>query len=211
MRLLLLIVALALPASAQESSDLFESLYAEGQRVQATTTSIGAEFTETTVSSLLVEPIVARGTLIAAAPGRLVMDYATGQRQTVIVSDDRLTVRWPDQGRQETRMIDRTRERVGRYFGDASPRELRRLFDIEAATDPDHPDTYRIDMSPRRDEIREGLTTLQIWVNQSTVLMERMFMVFPGGDSKLIELHDMRLNVPVDDTTFAIPAEPGRE
>jgi hypothetical protein len=38
-------------------------------------TSIRATFTETTVSTLLVKPIVARGTIIAAPPARVRMAF----------------------------------------------------------------------------------------------------------------------------------------
>lgn len=189
-------------------TDLFESLYARSLGARAAIDSVAAEFTETTVSSLLVEPLIARGTLVAAEPGNIVMEYVTGERRKIVIVDDRLVVVWPERPSHEVRTIRTTRERVSRYFRDASTTDLRRLFAITASVDPEHPDTYRVAMSPRRDEIREGLTSLQLWVSQESILMERLFMEFPNGDSKLIELQNMRLNVPVDETTFAIPDEP---
>ncbi len=206
MRLLAALVSLLLPLNGVQP-DLFESLYSRGQSVRATIKTIAAEFTDTTVSPLLLEPIIDQGTLVAAQPGDLIMEYKTGERRTVIVTGDSLIVFWPDERRREMKRVSSTLEAVDKYFTDATPQELRRLFDIAASTDAEFPDTYRVDMTPRRDEIRKGLASLRLWVDRETVLMKRMSMAFPDGTRKLIELDDMRLNVPVDGSTFAIPGD----
>jgi outer membrane lipoprotein-sorting protein len=59
-------------------------------------------------------------------------------------------------------------------------------------------------MNPKRDQIRKGLELLQIWVDEDTSLLSRMRMAFPGGDSKEIQLEDVRMNVPVDESLFTV-------
>jgi outer membrane lipoprotein-sorting protein len=207
--LLLCAIGLSLANWQQKTvPDLFESLHARSLAQRATMYTISGRFTETTVSSLLVQPIVARGTLIAAKPGRIVMKYTSPEPRTVIVNGNRLVVHWPQRDQQEMHNISQTQERVQRYFSGASPTELRDLFDITVSPDSDVSQTYRVDMRPRRNQIREGLERLQIWVDRETTLMTRMRMVFPDGDSKEIQLEDVQINVPAEDAIFAVPDGP---
>jgi outer membrane lipoprotein-sorting protein len=179
--------------------DLFDRLVVEGRARQQTISTIGARFTETTVSSLLTKPIVAKGTVVAEKSGRMVMKYSSPQAKTLTVTADRLIVSWDDGSRpREELNIAQAQKRVQKYFADASPKELRQSFDIRAAIDPAAPNTYRIDMVPKRKQIKEGLERLQIWVDKETTLMVRMQMSFPGGDSKTIELEDVKTNVPFE-------------
>ena len=61
-------------------------------------------------------------------------------------------------------------------------------------------------MVPRRKPIAEGIDRLRIWVDRSRLQMIKMTLDYPGGDSKTLELHDVRTNVPLDDSAFAILA-----
>lgn len=206
---ILLLFAAALPIAGAQSAtaaDLFESLHERSQARQATTRSLGARFTETTVSSLLTEPVVARGTIVAARPGRLIMKYASPDQRTVVVNGDRLVVSWPERHQREDLNIAETQQRIEKYFASASVKDLRGFFDIVAGPDPSVANTYRIDMTPRRKPIKQGLDRLEIWVDQDTVLMTRMRLTFPGGDTKTIQLDDVRTNVPAGDELFAVPA-----
>lgn len=185
-------------------SDPFDALHARGQALQRETQSIAASFTETTVSSLLVEPLVSQGTLVTEAPGRMVMDYLTPERRRLIVDNDRLAVTWPDRDQTEMRAIGDTRARVQRFFANASPDELRDFFDIAVDTDPQLPDTVAVTMTPRRGQIREGLALLELWVEPETAVMRQMRMTYPTGDSTTIALHDIRLNDPIDEAVFTM-------
>jgi outer membrane lipoprotein-sorting protein len=192
-------------AASQAVAPSFEALYLLSRERQAEVESLGARFVETTVSSLLVDPVVARGTLVAVRPGRVVMQYTSGEPRTVVVDGAKLVVYWPRRRERETINIAETQERVKKYFTGAPAAELRRLFDIAVAADPAMPSSYRIDMKARRDQIKRGLERLQIWVDRETTLMVRMRMEFPGGDSKDVRLEDVRVNVPVDEGLFAAP------
>jgi len=207
MKSIVLFAAVSLATGALQSGPVpsFEALHARSQERQATVTSIASRFTETSVSSLLIDPVVTRGTLIAVKPGRVVMHYESADPRTVIVDGSRLIVHWPGRNQQETLNIAETQERVRRYFSSAAPSELRGYFDISVSRDSTVPGTFRIDMKPRRDQIKKALELLQIWVDEDTTLLARMRMAFPGGDSKDIRLEDVRVNVPIDERVFAVP------
>jgi outer membrane lipoprotein-sorting protein len=208
MRIALAAAVVGLVAAAPVAQSLvpsFEALHLRGRERQARITSVVARFVETTVSSLLVEPVVARGTLVAVKPGRVVLQYTSGEPRTVVIDGPRLLLHWPRRDERETLNIAETQERVQKYFAGAGAAELRRLFEIGVAADPAAPSAYRIGMKPKREQIRKSLERLVLWVDRESVLMTRMRMEFPGGDTKDIQLEDVRLNVPVDESLFSVP------
>jgi outer membrane lipoprotein-sorting protein len=205
---LLVSIGLAIAEAGQTRALSFEALYAQSQKQQKDITSLGAQFIETTVSSLLVDPIVARGRVIAVKSGRVVMTYESPEPRTVIVDGDRLFVHWPQRGQLETLNIAEAQQRVRKYFTGASPDDLKGFFDIAVSVDGKERDAHLVDMRPRRDQIKQALERLQIWVDRDTTLMIKMRMIFPGGDSKEIRLENLRANVPVDESLFKPPARP---
>jgi outer membrane lipoprotein-sorting protein len=194
-----------------QRSDPLEDLFARGRAQQASVTSLAASFVETTVSSLLREPIVARGTLVAARPARIVMRYDGPDGRTIYVDETYLTVTSAAKPAGDRLNIAETQRRVQKYFVDASTRELRQSFDIVLANDPAPDGPYRLDMTPKRKQIKEGLQRLRLWIDRDRLLLIKMAMEFPGGDSKTLVLSDVRLNVPIDARTFAVPGRGGGE
>ncbi len=182
--------------------DLFTEIYARGLVRQRTMTSLRARFTETTTSSLLVKPIVAHGTVVAAAPARVAMTYTDPEAKTLTMDGKTLTLSWPD--RQERQQINITdiQKRIDRYFTHASVDELRSMFEIAAGPDVKLRHADLIDMKPKRKQIREGLERLELWIDRNNDLLVQMRMTFPGGDQKTIALDDLTLNVPVTDDMF---------
>ena len=71
--------------------------------------------------------------------------------------------------------------------------------------------TWRVDMVPRRKQIREGLSGLQIWIDQRSLFMRQMRMDFASGESKTFSLEDVQLNAPLPKGLFDTgPAAPSR-
>ena len=191
--------------SAQAVVPAFEALVLLGRRQLAETTTVRAAFVETTHSSLLLEPVVSSGTVLAVEPGRMVMRYTGEQARTVIVDDGRLVVHWPGRGETETIDIVETEVRVQRYFVNASAAELRRLFRVEVSRDTDTPATYLITMIPTRRQIRDGLAELRIWVPHDVSFITRLRMDYANGDSRDYRFDDVEFNVPVDEALFTVP------
>jgi outer membrane lipoprotein-sorting protein len=182
--------------------DLFADIYARGMVKQRTMKSLRARFTETTTSSLLMKPLVAHGTVVAAAPARMVMTYTDPEAKTLTVDGKTLSVNWPD--RQERQQINITdiQKRIDHYFTHASVDELRSMFEIAARPDPKLHRVDLIEMTPKRRQIRDGLDRLELWIDRDNDLLVQMRMTFPGGDQKTVALEDLTLNVPVTDAMF---------
>jgi len=193
-------------AAAPQPADPLDALFARGKAMQATVHSISASFTETTVSSLLRDPLVARGTVVAAVPLRMLMTYTTPEVRYVLMDQTRIVTVVPSRRERDELNIADMQRRIQRYFVEASPKELRQSFDISLAPDPALPGADLMDMRPRRKQIKEGLARLRLWIDRTSLVMSKLRMDYADGDSRTIELSDIKINPPVDDRTFAIPS-----
>ncbi len=210
-RPVLLLFALAGLAAGRLPADLFDELFAKAAPIDASMKTVRARFVETTTSALLKEPLVARGTLSAERPARLRLDYDVPEKRTLIVDERQLVMDWPSRGEHTVRDITQVQERVKKYFTARDPAQLRSHFDINAVIDSALTGTWRVDMVPRRKQIREGLSGLQIWIDQRTLFMRQMKMDFAGGESKTFALEDVQLNAVLPKGVFETgPVPPSR-
>jgi outer membrane lipoprotein-sorting protein len=193
----------AAPAQkAPGRGDLFDELFKQGQAKNGALKTLTASFVETTTSSLLTRPLVSSGTLAVERPSRIVMRYTQPDDRVVLIDGDTLTMSWPSKNVRQSKDIGAAQKRIQKYFVDSSPNELRSHFTIAAREATDRPGTYLVDMTPKRKQIQEGLSKLELWVDRSTQLMAAMRMTFPNGDTKLMTFTDVKPNAPVDPALF---------
>jgi outer membrane lipoprotein-sorting protein len=184
--------------------DLFDEIYERGQSTDAWRT-LTAAFTETSTSSLLAKPLIAKGTLAVARPDRVVMLYDEPDRRTVLIDRSSLMIVWPARGIRSTSDISASQRRVQRYFVDKTPQELRRHFTITARVAADRPGTWHLSLVPTQKRIYEGVTRIELWVDRHSLLLAAMAMTFPNGDRKLLEFSDVRINPTLEPRTFDPP------
>jgi outer membrane lipoprotein-sorting protein len=205
-RTILPLVLLGALGATGQTRDPLDDLFARGRAMQATLHSVSASFTETTVSSLLRDPLVARGTVIAAMPLRMLMTYSSPEVRYILLDQTRIVTVVPARHEREELNIADMQKRIQKYFVDASPKELRQSFDITLTADPSNRAADLMDMTPRRKQIKEGLSRLRLWIDRSSLVMLKMRLDYADGDSRTLELTDVKLNVPVDERTFVIPS-----
>lgn len=195
-RLFVLLLALAgvSTAAAPAPADLFDDLFARSQPIDATVKTIDASFIETTESPLLRKPLVAEGTVHVVRPHAVEMVYTKPERKTITIKDGKLLLDMPQRNIKQDRDISEALARIDKYFVDKSPKELRRHFTIAASEDKERAGTYRIDMTPKRKQIEQGLTRLELWLRKDTLLLDAMRMHFPGDSTKMMEFRDLVLN-----------------
>jgi outer membrane lipoprotein-sorting protein len=208
---LLLVACIALTASrAQQTSDApldpsarsFDQLYEEGQRRNAGMKTLTARFTETTTSSLLVRPLVARGIVLVERPARVALRYSDPDDRVIVIDDRTLTSSWPT-----TRTLDiaTAMSRVQKQFVDGSAADLRREFEIDDRQILATRDGYHVSMTPKRRQIREALTKLDLWVDRESLLLSTMRMTFASGDTKTMMFEDVVANAPLPPGAFERP------
>ena len=196
--------SLLLHAAAGVSRDLFDEIYARGRGIESSLKTVTARFTETTTSSLLSRPLVARGTLAVERPSKIVLRYSDPEPRTVLIDQNRLTLVWPSHAVHQETDIASAQRRIEKYFLDKSPDELRRNFTITATEADDRAETWRVTMVPTRKQIQQGLTRLDLWIDRTTMLLAAMKMTFPNEDTKLMVFENVVVNGPVDQKMFFV-------
>jgi outer membrane lipoprotein-sorting protein len=196
-------VLAGLPAAAA-APDLFDEIYARGQKQNAGLKTMTAAFTETSTSALLAKPLVERGLVFVERPARVALRYSDPQARVVLIDGDTLTVSWPSASIHSTTDIGAAQRRVQKYFVDSSAKELRGHFDISAREAGDRPGTYLLTMVPKRKQIQEGIARLELWLDRTTLLLAAMRMTFPSGETKLMTFTDLKQNPQIDAAMFIV-------
>jgi outer membrane lipoprotein-sorting protein len=209
-RLSIVLLAGVLTASATTRAgapaDLFDDIYRKGQPLEQSIKTIRAHFTETTTSSLLVKPVVAEGTLLAVRPSDILLSYTRPEKKLLRIDATTLRFVWPDRKLHETRDIRESQARVQKYFVDKTPAELRRHFAITATDDTARPGTWRIEMLPKRKQIQQGVTKIELWIDQRTSMLSTMTLTFTGGDTKTMAFTDVEVNAPITLADLGLPS-----
>ena len=190
-------------ASAQTARDLFDEIYERGRPTEATLETLTASFVETSTSTLLAKPLVARGTVAVERPSRIVLDYTEPDVRRVLIDGSVLLVTWPSRSIRRQQDIGAAQGRVQKYFVGKSPEELRRHFKITARQAPDRSAAWHVDMIPTRKQLLEGVSRIELWIAHDTVLPVSMRLTFPNGDTKLMEFSDVKVNPVLPQDTFS--------
>lgn len=200
---LLLVAARAVCAAPP--ADPFDELYARGQQANAGIKTLTARFVETTTSSLLTKPMVARGRLAVERPSRVVMRYSDPDVRTVLIDGNAMTIAWPSRNVRQHTDIGTAQGRVQKYFVKGTAADLRREFDVtDHGVAADHGDTEFVTLVPKRKQIREALAQLDLWVDRATSLPNTMKLTFANGDTKTLTFEDVVANAALAPGTFAL-------
>ncbi|MEO7157759.1 MAG: outer membrane lipoprotein carrier protein LolA [Vicinamibacterales bacterium] len=203
---LTLIVACLIASTAMGrgvAPDLFDDIYAKGKPLESSLQTLTARFTETSSSPLLARPLVASGTVSVIRPSRVAMHYTVPEIRSVIIDGGRLHIVWPSQGLDRSTPIGASEKRIQQYFVGQSPEQLRSHFTINA--EPAELNRWHVVMTPKRKQIQAGMTTLELWIDRTSVMLTSMRMVFPGGSTKRLDFDDVRINPTIDEAVFRVP------
>jgi len=198
------VAALALAVTAAAAQESFDDLYRRGQQANAGIKTMTAQFTETTTSSLLARPLVSRGTLAVQRPSRVILRYADPEPRVVLIDGNKLTLAWPSRQLRQESDIRRAQERIQRYFVNGSAADLRGEFDIEQRQASERPGLLELRLRPKRRQIRDTLTLLDVWVNPETSLLSAMRMTFANGDTKTMTFEQVVANPPLAADAFTV-------
>ena len=202
--------AIARAQSTASKNTAFDDLYRRGQLANGGLKTLTARFTETTTSPLLSRPLVARGTLALRRPSTVVLRYEVPEARVVLIDDTRLILSWPGRNLHQTRNIGQIQSRIHKYFVNGDPEELRESFDISVTDTEKRAGADHVVLVPKRKQIREGLTLLDLWIDHSSLLLTAMRMSFAGGETKLMTLDDVVPNAEIAPGTFASPPQTTR-
>jgi outer membrane lipoprotein-sorting protein len=195
--------------AATGAKPTFDELYSRGQKINAGIMTLTARFTERTTSSLLASAIEERGTLYVQRPNRVLMRYEEPAGKVVLIDNGRMTLVVPSSGSakelRQTMDVRSSQKRVDDLFKQQDAGNLRRVFDIQVKDKSERPGTYEVTLAPKRRQIKENLSLLELWAPESTGLLEAMRMTFANGQTKLLEFRDIVTNPPIDSAIFSVP------
>ncbi len=192
------------PAASAPTRESFDDLYRRGQETVARISTLTARFTETTTSSLLTRPLVARGTLAVERPSRVSMRYTDPEERIVVIDGDRMTLVWPSRNLRQVSNVAASQNRIQKYIAGDSAGELRRQFDIDLRERTERPGTYEVTLTPKRKQVRDTLRRLELWVDRTSFLLSAIRMTFANGDMKTLEFEQVASNVALEPGTFSI-------
>jgi outer membrane lipoprotein-sorting protein len=200
--------AFAAATAKAGAPDLFDDIYRRGQPFEKTIRTIRAHFTESTTSSLLTKPLVAEGELLAVRPSDILLSYTKPERKLLRIDAKTLLFVWPDRRLREAKDIHESQARVQKYFVDKSPDELRKHFTIVATEERARPGgaAWRVELIPKRKQIQQGVTRIELWIDQATSMLSTMTLTFAGGDTKTMTFTQVEVNPPITIADLGVPS-----
>jgi len=202
-------IVLAAAAAAQKNAaprapDVFDELYTRGKKANDAMKTLTARFTETTTSSLLTKPMIARGRVAVERPSRVVLRYSEPDVRIVLIDGNKMTMSWPSRSLKRVTDIGTAQGRVQKYFINGTADDLRGQFDIEDHGASDKAGTFYVTMVPKRKQIKENLAKLDLWIDKTSLLLDTMKMTFTNGDTKTMAFEDVVPNAPIEPGTFSL-------
>ena len=196
------VMAAPVVPAMQQKPDLFDQIYERGRPTESSLRTLTAAFVETSTSSLLAKPLVARGTVAVERPSRIVLNYTDPDERRVLIDGSVLLITWPSRSIRQQKDVGAAQGRVQKYFVGKSPEELRRHFAITAREAPDRRAAWHVDLVPTRKQLREGVSKIELWIAHDTVLPLSMRLTFPNGDTKLMDFSDVKVNPALPEGIF---------
>jgi len=180
------------PASADELQDVL----ARFDRVQESIHTLAAEFTETTTSELLLDPIRAEGRFYLTKPDSLRWEYTAPEEMKFVIAEDQYTGYFPEQQRAEHRSVQRWSEQIFRFFGvGQGSAELLKFYDISLApSGASDEGMILLELEPKKRRVRKRVPEVQFWLDARTFLPQRIEYHNKSGNSRIIEFRDITLN-----------------
>lgn len=182
----------------------FDELYRLGHQTAAGVETLTASFTETTTSSLLARPLVSQGTLAVERPSRVVLRFNDPEPRVIVIDGDRMTTVWPSRSLHQVSNVASLQNRIQKYLASGSSAELRSQFEIRLLDGGERPGNYEVTLIPKRRQIRETLTRLELWVQRRSFLLTAIRMTFAAGETKTMTFEDVALNVILPPGTFTV-------
>ncbi len=187
-----------------------QKVLARFDQVQNSIRSLSSDFTKTTESPLVRDPLVARGRVYLSKPNSVLWEFTTPEPMRFLISNDEYTGYFPERKQAERRDIHRWSETIFRFLGlGQASSELQKFYDISLG-DPGQnmKGTYLLQLEPKKRRVRRKVDTVQLWVDSGTQLPVQL--AYHSGDTlETISFRDMRVNPDLSAQLFTMPIPSG--
>lgn len=171
--------------------------------------SMEAEFTQTKEMSLLAEAEVSTGTFAYQQPNRVIWEYETPTKVSMLISDGEMTTWYPELGRAEKIEVKQFEDRIFRYLaaGTGALRELTAYFDVRFI-ERKGSDDWIVELDPNSNLVRRRVQKITIWIDKEDYVTNAFEWIEGDGDLTRYEFRNIVFNPDLDRERFtlAIPA-----
>jgi outer membrane lipoprotein-sorting protein len=184
------------PRKAAQVDPALREVLNRFDRVQASIRTLSAEFTWTTDSTLLKNPMVSEGNFYLTKPRAIRWDFISPEPMEFVIAHDEYIGYFPRRKQAEKRNFKRWSERVFRYFGlGQGSEELSKVYTISLG-DPGElaGKADLLVLVPKKHRARKKIKDLRIWVGKDSSLPVKVVSTDPSGGRRIIEFRNTLVN-----------------
>jgi outer membrane lipoprotein-sorting protein len=174
--------------------DKLAALVQRVSQVQASMTSLEAEFVQTRASRLLAAPSVSRGRFHYLAPDSVRWDYDSPREMTVLIAGGTVTTYRPAEKRAERIEIGRSQRRVFRFMSATEPLDKVLQYFSLTFRDPLGQGNYVLELRPEVHMIKKRLQSLRIEIERTTYMPIKVAYIEHDGDSSEYSFSNIKVN-----------------
>ncbi len=190
-------------------SERLEALVERVRLEQSRLQTLEADFTQLRESSMLLEPVVAKGTFSYRAPDRVRGEYESPNPISLVIFGEEMTTWYRDIDRAEKVHVGRHSQRILQLLGaGSSVDQLLEHFAVTLRMPGDEGRPYLLDLVPRYKRVSKRLEGMSLWIDPQRYLLVRLRYLEPGGDVTEYRFDNLRINgdFPEDRFQLELPA-----
>src|SRR5467141_1711199 len=170
--------------------------------------SLTADIEQIKYTDVVKDTSTATGQIFVRRDQKMRIELTKPDPKTILRTGDSLFIYTPKINRVEEYNLGKHRDIIDQYmrlgFGTKS-QDLRRSYDINLVQEEeiDHRKTFALELTPKSQEIRNQITKIQMWVDESSWLpIQQKFFEAGGGDYFLVKYSNMMKNLKISDAKF---------
>ena len=184
----------------EQVEQLIERVKFEQSRVE----TMRADFVQRKTAQFLLEPEESRGVFHFKAPDRLRWEYQQPQQIVMTIQGDEMVSFYRDHERAERVDIGKYSDQVFKYLGASGSLEtLLKYFSLTADLPSAEGDPYHLRLSPLYSRIKKRIAGMEIWIDSTTYLPERIKYVEADGDLTEYQFENLAVNEAVPEELFS--------
>ena len=170
--------------------------------------SLTADIEQIKYTAVVQDTSTESGQIFVRRDQKMRLDITKPDPKTILRTGDSLFIYTPKINRVEEYNLGKHRDILDQYirlgFGTKS-QDLRRSYDVKLSSQEeiDNRKTFLLDLTPKSPEVRNQITKIQMWVDESTWLpIQQKFFEAGGGDYFLVKYSNMMKNLKINDAKF---------
>jgi outer membrane lipoprotein-sorting protein len=165
--------------------------------------SFTAKFAKLKQTNMPTELLFSEGKVSFDDSGKLLIEITGALPMKLLLSDNRLTMYYPDLNKIEKTYVGTSI--IRKYFGIGEPLEkLKQKYNVRLVSPPSSDDAYHLQFIPRKKYILEYISFLNIIVNSQNWLPSQIEFRTANGDYTTLGLQFLSINEPIPPAVFRI-------